>query len=182
MSKSLDKYIPKDNFRLKVYKKFYSLLPKHQKIAINIERCIFNYAINKLQMSNKILNSLFHFIYTNKAVVIYRNIDVNNPLKNTYLYPKVISGEITPIDLINFGPEKMFPERHFALQQKFKTEIVVTGAPDIEEDYVGAHQCRKCKSWRTTYYLLQKRRCDEAESVFVTCHFKNCGNKWNYNP
>jgi hypothetical protein len=31
--------------------------------------------------------------------------------------------------------------------------------------YDNLHKCRKCKSWRTTYYLLQKRRCGEYRSM-----------------
>ena len=171
MPKSYNQYIPKDSFRLHVYKKFYSLFPKHQKIAINIERSIFNWSIKKLGMANKILDTLFHFIYTNKSVVIYRNLNINSSLKNNTLYPKVISGEINPVDLVDFGPDKMFPERHAALLQQFHTEIIITGQSEVL-DYEGLIKCFKCGSFRVSYYELQQRSSDEPTSKI--CHCTSC--------
>ena len=175
MSKSLENFIPKDSFRLHVYKRFMILFPKHKKIAINIERSIFNWTIQKLKMVNKILNNHFHNIYIGKAVNIYRNLDQNGPLKNTYLYPKVISNEINPANLVHFGPDRMFPEKHNKILEKYKTEIVITGQTETL-DYEGIIKCFKCGSFRVSYYELQQRASDEPTSKI--CHCTVCSNNF----
>lgn len=182
-----DNYIPKDSFRLHVYKKFYSLFPnteQFKKISINIERSIFNYSIILLRMNDKLLDNLFKFTYTNKATVIYRNLDRNNSLKNNYLYDKIVSLEIDPKDLVYFSPEQMFPKRYAEIALKYydekrSIEEIMTATVVIPEDYVGEHKCRRCKSWRTTYEMIQNRAGDESSSIHVTCF---CGYKWKYNP
>jgi DNA-directed RNA polymerase subunit M/transcription elongation factor TFIIS len=171
-------HIPKDDFRLHVYKRFYNLFPttdSFQKIAINIERSIFNYSIIKLEMGDKLLNDLFKFIYIGKAVVIYRNLDRNHSLKNDYLYDKIVSGEINTKDLVHFSPEQMFPEKFAQILEKNKTEIVITGKSEVL-DYEGLIKCFKCGSYKVSYYELQQRASDEPSSKI--CHCTVCSNNF----
>jgi len=46
----------------------------------------------------------------------------------------------------------------------------------MDQDYVGQFKCGKCKSRKTTFYLLQTRSADEPMTVYVTC--LGCGHKW----
>jgi len=39
----------------------------------------------------------------------------------------------------------------------------------LESDYRGTYRCNSCKSWKTTYYLLQTRSADEPMTCFITC-------------
>jgi transcription elongation factor S-II len=177
-------HIPKDNFRLHVYKRFYNLFPttdSFQKIAINIERSIFNYSIVKLQMGDKLLNDLFKFIYIGKAVVIYRNLDRNHSLKNDYLYDKVVSGEINVKDLVHFSPEQMFPEKSAQIALKYydekrSIEEIMTATDNNAE--TDQFKCSKCGQRRCTYYQLQTRSADESLTTFVRC--VNCDNRWRF--
>jgi hypothetical protein len=189
-----DEYIPKEKFRINVYNKINNLFISHinlfpkkertkstcQKLSINLEKSIFNFTIDQLKMENQFLNRHFQTMYVAKACSIYINLDINNSLlNNNYLLPAILSGKINLLELVNFGPDQMFPEKYNQLVKDNVEEIFVSGQSDIPEDYIGAHKCSRCKSWRTTYYLLSVRKADEAQSVFVTCH---CGHKWNYNP
>jgi transcription elongation factor S-II len=45
-----------------------------------------------------------------------------------------------------------------------------------DEEYTGMFTCARCKSKRTTFYLLQTRAADEPMTAFITC--MSCGNKW----
>jgi hypothetical protein len=39
----------------------------------------------------------------------------------------------------------------------------------LSSDFVGLYCCPRCKSWKTTYYLLQTRSADEPMTAFVEC-------------
>ena len=39
----------------------------------------------------------------------------------------------------------------------------------LESDYSGIYKCNACKSWKTTYYLMQTRSADEPMTCFITC-------------
>ena len=45
-----------------------------------------------------------------------------------------------------------------------------------DPNYKGIFRCRRCKSYKTTYYEMQTRSADEPMTVFITCH--NCGSRW----
>jgi DNA-directed RNA polymerase subunit M/transcription elongation factor TFIIS len=176
-----NKYIPKDSFRLHVYKRFLTLFPKNELIAINIERSIFSYCITTLNMQGKFLDNLFHSIYINKCVVLYRNLDKNNALKNNYLHDKVLSNEILPESLVSLSPNELFPERYADILQKNYDEKIAIEKIMTATDKTGEtdmFKCSKCHQRKCSYYLFQTRSGDENSTTFVTCI---CGHKWRFN-
>lgn len=190
-----NKFIPKEPFRIRIYQRFNNLfldnqslitcllndkVTEHcQKLALNIEKSIFNFTITNLQMRNALLDKNFYMSYIGSAVKLYSNLDPNHSLKNTYLLPELLSGNINPLDVVHFSPDQLFPSKFMEIMKENPLEIIVTGVEDtIEEDYIGMHQCRRCKSWRTTYILIQKRASDEGSAEVITCGNPQCGHKF----
>ena len=98
---SLEKVIPHHPQRKKVFEKFLNLLLLHidkkdyhysdeeiQKMALNIERGIFNSALllYRKKTTNETWNAVFKNIYLNKSVIIYDNLnDIKKILKEYVL-------------------------------------------------------------------------------------------------
>lgn len=181
-----DKFIPIHPFRESIYHKFLKLLEKNniepynfskielQKFALNIERGIFNYTIN--QCSIKEWNYMFKYIYTTKAVKIYSNLNTDNYIKNTELIHRLFTREFTEFDLAYFTSEQIFPSK-YNNNMKLYNETLNKIAPKKEITNDGVHFCRKCRTYKTTYYQLQTRSADEPMTTFIECA---CGNKWKY--
>lgn len=162
-----DKLIPNHPNREHIYNKFYSLLCIYnqyynygnnnndiQKIALNLERGIFNYTVNKVVTSQ--WNDKFKDNYIDKSVHIFSNLNPDSKLKNKELIHRLFKKEINEFELCNLPSDEIFPERH--------AEIIITyieclrkeeKPEEITDD--GAHFCSKCKTSRTTYYQLQTR-------------------------
>ena len=175
-------YIPVHPSRLKVYEKMFNLLDKYnennlsliQKFALNIEKGIFNYTLEKSQESD--WTELFKSFYINRAAIIYSNLNPNSYIKNINLINRLFNDEFKPEKLPFFTSKELFPEKFnennmlfISLQPKYKIE---------EELEDGMFRCGKCKTYKTTYYQMQTRSADEPMTTFVTC--KNCNNKWKF--
>lgn len=183
-----DKYIPKHPSRQIVYKKFYNLLEKYnndykynynleiiQKMSLNIEKGIFNYILQYKEDDG--WNDIIKSFYTNRAVIIYSNLNPDNYIKNTNLIHRLFKQEFQAYELPFFDSNKLFPEKYIenmnkyiALQPKIPEAIKIEDLPD------GMFKCGKCKSYKTTYYQMQTRSADEPMTCFHTC--LNCGKKW----
>jgi transcription elongation factor S-II len=185
----LDKMIPHHPQRKKVYERFLELLNKSvditlydcnlQKMSLNIERGIFNEALNLYSKKklNETWNEVFKNIYLNKAIRIYDNIDPNGYIQNHNLLDRLLSKEFTEFDMCSFTPDKMFPERYTHLinlhcPDRFKETPKEMERPD------GLFKCGKCKSYKTEYTEKQTRSADEPTTKFCYCH--NCGNRWRF--
>jgi transcription elongation factor S-II len=74
------------------------------------------------------------------------------------------------------NPEELFPEKYAQLTSLYGLdkvdEVVQMEVPD------GIFKCRRCQSYKTTYYQLQTRSADESLTTYVNC--TNCGNKWKF--
>lgn len=190
----LERLIPTHPSRKRVYDKFYNLIKKHihnipnynedniQKMAINLERGIFNHTITIYHSKrlNETWNNEFNWLYINRAVKIYINLNPDGPLQNKTLLPKLLNKEINEFDLCSFTSEQLFPERWKELNDKYTTNVINDSPLPIklEDRPDGILKCGKCKSYKTSYYQLQTRGADESLTTFVTCH--QCGNKWKF--
>lgn len=184
---SRDNLIPKHPCRENVYKKIFELLMRHnkspylftsdeiQKFALNIERGIFNHTVSSSSSQN--WDYMFKFIYINKAVRIYTNLDPDNYLKNTELIHRLFRREFTEFELATFDSEKLFPSKYYSIIDKYvdKKEVEIS---KIDENIKGMFKCGRCKTYKTSYYQLQTRSADEPMTTFVTCH--NCNNRWKF--
>lgn len=91
---------------------------------------------------------------------------------------RLMKGEVSPRDLPEFPPEKLWPGGPcWATLHKLKMrDLAREEAKKNEADYEGIFVCRKCKSKKTHYYQMQTRSADEPMTTYVTC--LDCGTKW----
>ena len=186
----LDKLIPTHPKRKRVYEKFYFVLNENiknyedddiKKIALNIERGVFNCALKlySYKTINDTWNDVFNNIYINKAVIIYDNLNPNGKIRNKQLLTRLLSKEFNEFQLCSLPPDKLFPERW---EQNAKNCLIdnldmnlpvkLTDQPD------GLFKCGRCKSYKTEYTEKQTRSADEPTTKFCYCH--NCGNRWKF--
>jgi DNA-directed RNA polymerase subunit M/transcription elongation factor TFIIS len=153
-------------FRQNLRTKFASLIP--EKTATNLEKAIFNYAIQeatKKKIIKKWENPFFAQIYTDRLRTIHRNL-------NKEIIAAIQSGELTPQQFAFMTHQEMNPE-HWAelIQQKVKRDASKFNT-NIEAS-TDMYTCKKCRSKRCTYYEMQTRSADEPATIFVTC--LDCG-------
>ena len=165
-----------DIFRKNIVNKLKTFLPvellSDEKSAINLEKGIYNYAVNEAK-SKKILRiwskEEFVMLYIDRLRTVYMNInrpEIQEQLKN---------GEITPQSVAFMTHQEMHPEHWRPLiEQKMKRDenkynVNIEASTDI-------FTCKKCKSKRCTYYELQTRSADEPATIFVSC--LDCGKHW----
>jgi transcription elongation factor S-II len=190
---NLDNLIPNHPNRKRIYEKFYNLIKDNlthykdnyndnyiKKMSLNIERGIFNYAINLYSNYNSHIetwNDQFKNVYIGRSVIIYNNLNPNSKLQNKKLLLRLLSKEINEFQLGLFTPQEMFPERWNEIVEICKlSEPKYSEKPEVIDD--GVFKCGKCKSYKTSYYQLQTRSADEPMTTFVNC--VNCGNKWRF--
>ena len=188
----LNKLIPNHPTRKRVYEKFNILITNNNlykfsideiiKMAINLERGIFNYTISiySNKRINETWNDYFNNIYINRVVKIYNNLNPNSSLKNTNLLNRLLSKEINEFEISSFNSEQLFPERWKELIDKYLTNIN-DDLPEqikLEDRPDGLFKCGKCKSYKTEYNEKQTRSADEPTTKFCYCH--NCGNRWKF--
>ena len=197
----LDKLIPIHPQRKRVYDKFYSLLNHNinedsgenivqnlgykyieddiKKMSINIERGIFNHTIRlyKFTSHKDSWNEYFKSIYTNRATLVYNNLDPNGSVKNIKLLQKFLSKEFNEFEMCYFDPEQMFPEKYKQLVELHCPERF-KDLPEPLERPDGILKCGKCKSYKTEYTERQTRSADEPTTKFCYCH--NCQHRWRF--
>jgi transcription elongation factor S-II len=158
-------------FRENVQKKFIERLEK-EKISINLEKAIFNYAI-KEATSRKIIkkweNPNFAHLYTDRLRTIMNN------LSNPDLILQLNSGEISPQTFAFMTHQEMNPERWAELITKKIKRDASKFTTNIEAS-TDMYTCKKCRSKKCTYYEMQTRSADEPATIFVTC--LDCGKHW----
>lgn len=202
--RSLDEYIPKHPSRKHVYNKFYNLLKELaqentnltqndiQKMALNIERGVFNYSIkykyeNKTSVSNSskrndsVVSSdntwdMIKNYYQSRAVKIYTNLNPDSYLKNKNLVKRLFNREFTEFELVEFDAADIFPERYSQIIAEYNA-LQPKEINQDENEENGLFRCGKCKTYRTSYYQMQTRSADEPLTTFVSC---KCGNKWKF--
>jgi transcription elongation factor S-II len=181
----MEDYIPAQETRVKIYNKLYDILKSHrtsvdnklddtalQKIALNLERGIFNYTMDNTQ--HVVWNDAFKKSYMARAVTISINLNPESYLQNKNLIKRLLTREITEFELCYFKPSDMFPE-----VWERRLQEIQDGKPkeQEEEEIEGFFRCGKCKTNRTSYYQIQLRAADEPMTTFVSC---KCGNRWKF--
>jgi transcription elongation factor S-II len=142
------------------------------KIAINLERGIYNFILQKSSRENIVKkwdNPYFVQVYLDHTRSVFCN------LKNPRILDAVRTAAIKAQDLPFMTHQELCPEKWTQLieekriRDKNKYEIKLEASTDN-------FQCRKCKSRECTYYQLQTRSADEPMTTFVTCI--TCGSRW----
>ena len=189
----LDKLIPNHPTRKRIYEKFQNLINKYidkndynlddiMKIAINLERGIFNYTISIYpnKKINETWNNYFNNLYINRAVKIYNNLNPDSSLQNKKLLQRLLSKEFNEFEITSFNSEQLFPEKWKELCDKHLTNINddIPEQIKLEDRADGLFKCGKCKSYKTEYNEKQTRSADEPTTKFCYCH--KCGNRWKF--
>ena len=160
-------------FRKKIILNLNELI-ENNKLSKNIEKSVFNYAINEAKSKNivrKWENKYFMQIYKNRLKSIYSN------LKNSEFLNKIKTNKINARNLEKMSHQEMCPEKWKKLidakikRDKNMTSVNMSAATD-------EFKCYKCKQNVCTYYQLQTRSADEPMTTFVTC--LKCGNRWKF--
>lgn len=192
----LEKAIPNHPQRKKIYEKFLSLLLENidkknynytdediQKIALNIERGIFNRALGLhfKKTPRETWNDLFNNIYINKCAIIYDNLNPNGNIQNTKLLEKLLKKEFNEFEMCFFSPDKLFPEKWKQMLEQISSskdyDPVYIPQPKLEDRPDGAFKC-KCGSFKTEYTEVQTRSADEPTTKKVYCW--KCGHRWKF--
>ena len=189
----LDKLIPNHPTRKRIYEKFQNLINKYidkkdynlddiMKIAINLERGIFNYTISIYpnKKINETWNNYFNNLYIDRAVKIYNNLNPDSSLQNKKLLQRLLSKEFNEFEITSFNSEQLFPEKWKELCDKHLTNINddIPEQIKLEDRADGLFKCGKCKSYKTEYNEKQTRSADEPTTKFCYCH--KCGNRWKF--
>lgn len=161
------------NTRSALRKKLLSVVEKEQ-VAINIEKGIFNYAIEdatRKHLVKKWENIHFVEIYLTR----FRTI-LNNLKSSPYLLEQLVAKKWKPHEIAFLSHYEMHPERWdklIAEKQERDKNIY-----DVQQKINSEFKCRRCKSNNCSYYQLQTRSADEPMTTFVSC--QECGNRWKF--
>jgi transcription elongation factor S-II len=155
-----------------------STLIGNAKQATNLEKAIYNWAIDQATTKNVVKkwdNPQFVQLYQDKLRSIYLNLRPDGYVKNTSLLERLKNKEIAAKDIPHMTHQELHPELWNPVvdakikRDKSKCEVNLEAATD-------EFTCFKCKKSKCTYYQLQTRSADEPMTTFVTCI--NCGNRW----
>jgi DNA-directed RNA polymerase subunit M/transcription elongation factor TFIIS len=183
----MEEYYPSHSKRLHVFTRIFQLLKENvndkeevelEKMALNIERGIFNVAIETYYNGGvgTTWNNVFENIYMAKSVSIYINVKPDSYIKNTKLLSRLLNKEFDEFELCKMTPAQLFPERWDEMMLKYKNDDIDEMKKPVIED--GILQCGKCRSYKTEYTEKQTRSADEPTTKFCYCH--NCGHRWRF--
>mgnify|MGYP001300739815 CR=1 FL=1 len=159
-------------FRANVRSKIDKRLKAGAIAAVNLERGIFNAAIEaagERGVVRKWDNSMFVRLYLDRLRSVFRN------LSSSEVSEPVRAGRIQAHTLAFMTHQELRPSRWEPLLAAKKARDACMYQPQIDAN-TDNFECRKCGSKRCSYYQLQTRSADEPMTTFVTCI--NCGNRW----
>lgn len=163
-----------EQFRENIRNKLIPIV-EDETISTNIEKAIFNYAIQEAgfkKIIKKWDNVAFVQLYIDRLRTIYLN------LKNQSVLSQIKTKELAPQSFVFMTHQEMNPDRWKVLIDK----KIIIDANKYNNNVVAntdMFTCSKCKSKQCTYYSLQTRSADESETIFITCC--NCGKHWKKN-
>ena len=151
---------------------------KEEYFARNIEKGIYNFTIHKSKERRQQCsweNDLFKEIYMSKLRQICGNLSTKSYIDNKDILERLWNDEFKPHEIAFMTCYELSPE-HWkkTLVDKEKRDSMM-----CEIDFGQATTqfwCMRCKKNQTTYYTMQTRSADEAETIFITC--LNCGKRW----
>ena len=146
-------------------------------MAEHLERCVYNWTVRTCRrdgIPRYWEHPAFLYRYTTKALSLHFNL--TNP-KNPELFQRVLAKDMGLKRLVVASPAELFPalwepvfEQVAHKQLRRQLTVDADAAPD------GAFTCRRCKSKKTTFVLLQTRSADEPMTVYCQC--LACQSRW----
>ena len=163
-----------DEFRANITKRLNTIL--HNEVyARNLEKGIYNYAINQAKTRNVVRqwdNSAFVMLYVDKLRSVWFNINDASYVENHHLLERLFSDEFKAHELAFMTHYELCPEKWKDLidlkiaRDKIKFDNQVDSASD-------EFKCPRCQQRKCSYYQLQTRSADEPMTVFIVC--AKCG-------
>jgi transcription elongation factor S-II len=146
-----------------------------------IEKGIYNFSLDlatKYSITKKWDNPEFCEIYKDISYKILVNLDQDCYIENNTLIPKLLNSELKSSKIAGMTSQELFEDRWRELfSEKLKKEnLKYENANKATCDY---YTCKKCKSKKANYYLLQLRSSDEPMSTLLNCLV--CGHEWIVN-
>jgi transcription elongation factor S-II len=163
-----------------VAEKYASLLdlPKEHTICVNLEKNTHNWAVNRsvsLGDTAAADNHRHMNRYKHKFLQIQYNLKNSPSLKD-----KIVNGAYKTSSVVELSPQALWPEGPYAktMEECISKNMRKEYSSNVLKDpnYKGIFRCKKCKSYKTTYYEMQTRSADEPMTVFITCH--SCDSRW----
>jgi len=151
-------------------------IPKDNTTCINLEKCILNYAkerVNDIGEEAAWDNHKYTSIYKQKFLSIQNNLKNNPDFK-----VKIVEKYFKPFDVVTMQPEHMWPDgpRSKQIEIKIHKDLRKQTLAREAKNQEGFFTCNRCKSKKTSYYQLQTRSADEPMTTYVSCF--NCGKNW----
>jgi transcription elongation factor S-II len=145
-------------------------------LCTDLEKCIVRHAQKRSDVRGFQAawdNHRFSDIYKHKFLSLKTAINNNPELKS-----KLLNKQISVLDIVDLGPEKLCPEGRYAkqIEEKIHKELRKEYLSREMKNQEGFFTCGRCKSKKTTYYQLQTRSADEPMTTFVSC--LNCDRNW----
>ena len=112
--------------------------------------------------------------YISKLMTVVKNLDPSSSVGNTYLLPRVKSGDISLASVPAMSPGEMFPDRWKDQLKKTVAEAQQAAVGEL----VATTNVIKCRCGSAVSYKeMQMRSADEAMTLIVKC--PACGKKFN---
>jgi transcription elongation factor S-II len=160
-----------NQFRDNIREKLFNIIGDNT-IAINLEKGVFNYAIqeaNRQKLIKKWENQYFTQLYIDRLRSIYIN------LKNEEILKQIQTNQLLPQTFAFMTHQEINSSRWKQLIEK-KLKVDANKYSNNIQASTDMFTCRKCKSKKCTYYELQTRSADEPATIFITC--LDCGKNW----
>jgi transcription elongation factor S-II len=158
-----------------IVERFSTLLeiPESDPICINLEKNIFNYAIDSTSGDASWDNKCFVMFYKSKFLSIQFTMKNNPEIKK-----RLVDKKIKTVNLVNMRPEELWFDgpRAKTIDERIHKEMRKEYLAKEMKTQDGFFTCNRCKSKKTTYYQLQTRSADEPMTTFVSC--LNCDKNW----
>jgi DNA-directed RNA polymerase subunit M/transcription elongation factor TFIIS len=158
-----------------IVERFSTLLeiPESDPICINLEKNIFNYAIDSTSGDASWDNKCFVMFYKSKFLSIQFTMKNNPEIKK-----RLVDKKIKTVNLVNMRPEELWFDgpRAKTIDERIHKEMRKEYLAKEMKTQDGFFTCNRCKSKKTTYYQLQTRSADEPMTTFVSC--LNCNKNW----
>ena len=114
--------------------------------------------------------------YREKIRSLFQNLKNKS---NPGLRHRILTGEVSPEQFVNFTHEELKSEQQRAEEKKIAKENMDKAMVAQEEKSVSTSlQCGKCNKRQVSYSQAQTRSADEPMTTFCEC--LNCGNRWKF--